>query len=466
MELRMNRRSFLASAALGGAGLVILKSHRSVWSYDSNQRLNIALAGVGGRGSWFVRTIPTLGENVVAMCDVNEQRAAEAFKRLPEVKRYHDFRKMLEEMNKQIDAVIVATPDHIHAPATSLAMKMGKHVLCEKPLTRSVYEARMMRETATKCKVATQMGNQGTASDAFRRSVELIQAGILGEIREIHVWNTGGGPGHREPPKGDFPVPDYLEWDLWLGPAAYRPYHPDWLHWHAWRDFGTGQLGNWGCHTMNVAFKALKFDSLWSAKPFGDSRPVIRVEAEVSEITKASFPRWEFIRYDVPPRGELPPVTLTWYNGRDGMEQKGIRRKMEELVGRTFDWTTDDGDEWKDWSRILLVGKNGMLFSNAHNTEFSLLPADKFKGFEGPPRSLPRSQGHEREWLDACRGGSPAMSNFDYAGPLAEFVLLGNVATQFEGKLEYDPLAMKIVNSSDANGALRRVYREGWSLLE
>jgi hypothetical protein len=463
MQTRMNRRDFLTRATFGGAGLLLLGSSRSARSYGANEKLNIAIIGVSGRGRWFVETIPKM-ENVVATCDVNDRRAAESLERLPEARRFYDFRKMLQEMDKQIDAVIIATPDHTHAVATACAMKMGKHVFCEKPLTHDVYEARMMREMAARCKVATQMGNQGTASEAFRRAVELIQAGVLGEIREVLVWNTGGGSGPRPLPKDSQPVPDYLKWDLWLGPAADRPYHRDWLNWHGWRDFGTGQLGNWGCHTMNLPFKALKFDSLWRAEPSGRDKPLIRLEAEVSEITRESFPHWEFIRYDIPARGELPPVTLTWYNGRTGLEEKGIRRKMEELVDRTFDWTTEDGDEWKDWSGIFIMGKNGILRSNAHNTEFTLLPEEKFKDFDRPPRSLPRSRGHEREWFDACRGGPPAMSNFDYAGPLAEFVLLGNVATLFGQQLEYDPVAMKIVNSPDADKALRREYREGWTL--
>ncbi len=464
MQSKMNRRDFLAKLTTGAAGLLILKNSRSVWGFESNQKLNIAIVGAGGRGSWFVRTIPSLGENVVALCDVNEKRAAESLKRFPKVKRFHDFRKMLQEMNKEIDAVIVATPDHIHAPASMMAMKMGKHVLCEKPLAHNVREARIMRETAVKCKVATQMGNQGTASEAFRRAVELIQAGVLGEIREVLVWNTGGGTGHRKPPTGKHAVPEYLQWDLWLGPAAYRPYHADWMNWHTWREFGTGQLGNWGCHQMNLAFKALKLDSLWYAESSAKARPVIGLQSEVSEIDKESFPRWEIVRYEIPARGASPPLKLSWLNGRDKLEKAGIRRQIEEFVGRPLDWTEKDGDEWKDWAGILVVGKEGLIYANAHNTEFSLLPERKFKGFEGPPRSLPRSPGHEREWILACKGGPPAMSNFNYSGPLAEFVLLGNVATLFSRKIEFDPLACKIVNNPEADKALRREYREGWSL--
>ena len=229
MKSRISRRQFLSSTFLGGTGVLILANSGSVSNYAANEKLFIAIVGVTGRGDWFVRTIPSLGEEVVALCDVNDRRAEAASKRLPNARRYHDFRKMLDEMNKEIDAVTVVTPDNTHAIISSTAMKAGKHVLCEKPLTHDVAEARALRETARKTKVATQMGNQGTASEAFRRSVELIQAGVLGEIREVLVWNTGGGPGHREPPKGEQPVPDYLKWDLWLGPAAYRPFHPDWL---------------------------------------------------------------------------------------------------------------------------------------------------------------------------------------------------------------------------------------------
>ena len=467
MESQVNRRTFLRNTALSGVSLLILKNSRSARSYQANEKLNIALIGVGGRGRWFVSTIPKMGTNVVAMCDVNERKASLSFKELPKAKKFYDFRKMLSEMDKQIDAVIIATPDHTHAAASAMAMKMGKHVFCEKPLTHNIYEARVLRETAAKCKVATQMGNQGTASKAFRRAVEIVQAGVLGEVREVHAWNTGGGPGERPYPTDEHPVPDYLHWDLWLGPAAYRPYNSRWLlNWHGWRDFGTGQLGNWACHTMNVVFKALRLDSLWKADASATSKQpsdrLVRLEAEVSGIHKETFPRWEIIRYDFPARGDMPPVRINWYNGAG--TAPGPRDQIEEMMGRQLDWGDAGEKRWRDHAGCLLVGTKGMLHSTGHNTSFTLLPEHKFKDFKGPSPSLPRSRGHEREWLDACKGGPPAMSNFDYAGPLTEFVLLGNVATQFEQKLEFDPLVMKIVNVAQANKALRREYRQGWSL--
>lgn len=463
MKPRINRRFFLRHTALGAVGLLILKNSRAAFSYEANEKLNIALIGVGGRGRWFVSTIPKLGTNVVAMCDVNERKASLSFKEIPKAKKYHDFRKMLSEMDKQIDAVIVATPDHTHAVASAMAMKMGKHVLCEKPLTHNLHESRVLRETAAKCKVATQMGNQGTSSEAFRRAVELVQAGVLGEVREVHAWNTGGGSGKRPYPSKVHTLPDYLKWDLWLGPAAYRPYNSRWLNgWHGWRDFGTCQLGNWASHTMNLPFKALKLDSLWKHDASTGADRLVRLKAEVSGIHKETFPKWEIIHYDFPARGDMSPVRINWYNGSG--QAPGPRDMIEEMMGRRLDWGDAGEKKWRDHAGCLLVGTKGMIHSTGHNMSFTLLPEDKFKDFKGPARSLPRSRGHEREWLDACKGGPAAMSNFNYAGPLTEFVLLGNVATLFGQRIEFDPLALKIVNVQEANEALRREYRKGWSL--
>ena len=466
MNTAVNRRALLKNAAIGGVGLVILGSSRSARSYQANEKLNVALVGVGGRGSWFVSAIPNCGENVVAMCDVNERKAEGSFKAMPLAKKYNDFRKMLDEMDKQIDAVVVATPDNTHAVVSAMAMKMGKGVLCEKPLTHDLHEARTLRRIAAEHKVATQMGNQGTASRGFREAVEIIQAGVLGDVREVHAWNTGGGAGERPRPTDEHPVPEYLHWDLWLGPAQYRPYNSRWLNWHTWRDFATGNLGNWASHTMNVIFKGLRLDSLWPAGASRGGTPsqggTFTLQAEVSGIHKDTFPKWEIVRYDFGTRGEMPPVRINWYNG--GGQAPGPRGKIEEMMGRRLDWGDAGEKKWQDHAGCLLVGSKGMLHSTGHNTSYTLLPKDKFEDFRPPASSLPRSRGHEREWLDACKGGPAAMSNFDYADPLAEFVLLGNVATQFEGKIEFEPGQMKIVNNAEANDALRREYREGWSL--
>jgi hypothetical protein len=463
MKSFLNRRAFLANTVLGGTGLLILQNSSSARSYQANEKLNVALIGVGGRGRWFVDTMPNLNTNVVAMCDVNERKASLSFKEIPQAKKYFDYRKMLDEIDKQIDAVVIAIPDHSHAAATAAAMKRGKHVFCEKPLTRLVSEARTMRRMAAECKVATQMGNQGTSSEAFRRAVELVQAGVIGEVREVHAWNTGGGPGDVPVPTDEHPMPDYLHWDLWLGPARFRPYNSRWLSsWHGWRDFGTGNLGNWASHTMNLPFKALRLDTLWNQQSGSADRKLVRLIPEVSSVNKHSLPKWEIIRYDFPARGDMPPVRINWYNGPG--QAPGPRLMIETLMGRPLDWGDAGEKKWADHSGCLLIGTQGMIHSTGHNMSFSLLPEEKFRDFEGPPRTLPRSPGHEREWLNACKGGPPAMSNFNYADPLAEFVLLGNVATLVGQTIEFDPVEMKIVNNAEADQALKYEYRQGWSL--
>jgi hypothetical protein len=484
MASRMNRRNFLRSAASAGAGLVILRNSRSVWSYQANEKLDVALVGVGGRGEWFADTIPRM-ENVVALCDANdrkivaaferwkesatrfaaspndwERRAAETYKRLCETKprTYADFRKMLDEMGSRIDAVVVATPDHTHAVAAAAAIRAGKPVFCEKPLTRTVHESRALRELARKYKVATSMGNQGTYSGAFRRALELIRTGALGEIKEVHVWNSGGGADRKEPPKGEEPAPEGLHWDLWLGPAASRPYHHEWMQRHLWREFGTCQLGNWGSHTANLGFMALKVHELWLAEPPKKPAPVIRIEAQSSGINKLSFPRWEIVKWEIPARAEFPPITIIWYNG----PAPGVREMVEPLKSSVSE---EREKGLTDFAGTLIVGAKGRIHTTGHNMSFRLLPEDQFKGVQRErPETVEGSRGPEQDWFAACRGGKPAWANFDYADALNEFLMLGNVATQFEGTIEFDPVAMKIVNNAAADALLRSEYRKGWSL--
>ena len=457
MNARISRRRFLGTSASLGAGLTILPAGFAR-GYSANEKLNVALVGVGGRGSWFVQTIPRIGESVVAMCDPNEQRAAESFQKLPAVPKYRDFRKMLDEKDREIDAVIVATPDNTHAVITAAAIKRDKHVYCEKPLTHDVAEARAVCELARKHGVATQMGNQGTATGDFRRGVELVQAGVFGQIQEVHVWNTGGS-GPRPKPQGEQPVPPTLDWDLWLGPAAWRPYHPDWMRWHAWRDFATGKLGNWGPHSANLPFMALKVDSLWTDDAKPPAAATLKLKAQVPEVLTDTFPRWEAIRWEVPARKDLPPIAIQWHNG-----YRAGRTRVEDLIGRQLDWGDAGKRKWKEHGGCLIVGSEGMLRATEHNSKIFLYPESKFSNFEGPPQTLPRSGSHEREWIAACKGGPKSMSNFDYAAPLIEFLMLGNVATQFPQELTFDPSTCKIVNHQEANAALQREYRRGWSL--
>ena len=483
MQGQVDRRSFLKTA-VGAAGLVILADFRSATSAQANERLNVALVGVGGRGTWFVDTIPKM-ENVVAFCDINESKLAAAFKRWKDLaarfatsqhnwerqaavqykrllkakpRTFADFRKMLDAMGGGLDAVVCATPDHTHAVISAGAIKAGKHVFCEKPLTRTLHESRALRQLARKHKVATSMGNQGTAGGRFRRSLELIRDGTIGQVKEVHVWNTGGGADRKKPPEGTSPVPDGLNWDLWLGPAAQRPYHRDWMKRNLWRDFGTCQLGNWASHTANLAFMALKVYALWQADPAAKTSAVLRVSAKVPAINRLSFPRWEVITWEIPARAEFPPITFTWYNGHP----PDSRDRLWELMGEKPD---PEGKRQFPYAGALIVGAKGTIHSTGHNMTFTLVPGDRFKGIETDrPKSVDRSRGHERDWFLACRGGKPAWANFDYASALNEFLMLGNVATQFEGTLQFDPIAMKIVNNAEADAALRCEYRNGWSL--
>jgi predicted dehydrogenase len=447
MKNRLGRRQFLKTAAAAGTGLVVLKDPRSAWGAPANERLNLALVGVGGRGTWFVGAIPRMNQNVVAICDVNDVKAAEALEKFPKVPRFYDYRTMLDEMDKSIDGVIVATPDSMHAPVSAEAMRRGKHVYCEKPLTKTVHEARVLRQMAREKKVATQMGNQGTASGPFRRALELLREGAIGDLKEVRVWNNGGGSNKPRPPEGSQPAPEYLKWDLWLGPAAERPYHREWMQWHAWRDFATGALGNWGAHSANLAFMALEVASLWAG-----GAASIRVEARISGLNRHAFPAHETVRWDVPARGTLPPISFHWHNGGENE----YRKVIEPIL--------DDGKKL-EWAGLVIVGSRGKLHATGHNATFRLLPEASFQGADRQqPKSLPHSPGHEMEWIRACRGEKPAWSNFDYSGPLTEFLLLGNVATLVEGPIEYDPAAGKITNSAEADRLLRREYRAGWTL--
>ena len=446
----LSRRSFLANSVLGGAGLLILSNSRTAFSYEANSKLNVAAIGVAGRGRPDIETVANHGENIVALCDVDQDRAAADFKKYPKARQFKDFRRMFDTMSKEIDAVIVATPDHTHAVAAAAALHRGKHVYCEKPLTRTVHESRVLRELARKNKVVTQMGNQGSASDGLRRAGELAWSGALGEFREAYVWF----PGSNHPmvrPAATVPVPATLDWDLWLGPAEFRPYEPEYApeKWRAWRAFGSGIIGDFGCHTGNLMFHALKLDQLWNPNKNGDARKVvIRLETTPSEYEVEGYPRSMVSVIDIPARGEMPPVKLTFNTGK--------RPPVELMLGYP------QGD-WGD----LVVGSKGSVFSdNPWNTSFALLPEDKFSDIKhGPPQSLlQRCSDHHIEWVEACKGNGTTFSNFDIGGPMTELMQLINLSTLCEGPLEYDTLSGKILNSHKASRLLHRDYRRGWKI--
>lgn len=449
MKTTFNRRTFLRQSAMAGAGLLILKNSKLVTAATANEKLNFAAIGVAGRGRDNINELVKLDTNLVALCDVDHHYAADTFKQFPKAKVYRDFRVMLDEIGNSIDAVVVSTPDHTHAVAAIAAMRRGKHVYCEKPLTRTVYEARRMRQVALETKVVTQMGNQGSASRDLRRGVELAWGGVIGEIRESHLW-FGGGNGPMKRPEEQPVPPATLSWDLWLGPAEERPFNPCYIEgkWRAWRAFGSGIVGDFGCHTANLLFRALKLSELWQA-PNGQKTPssVIRVESFPSERDAEGYPTASRTIVDLPARGLMPPVKLTVYAGQKPSE--------DLLLGYPR------GD-WGD----LLVGSQGSIYSSdPWNGNLILLPEKKFDGFKGgPPEIFPRGKSHYREWVDACKGIGKTFSGFEIGGPLTELMQLINLAAYVEGPVEFDPAECKALHSSKAKRLIHRKYRSGWRI--
>jgi len=436
----LSRRRFLGGTTAAATFSIIPRHVLGAPGQPSaNNKLNIANVGVGGMGSNDIRRVPS--ENTVAICDVDAHHAANAAKGFPRAKVYSNFRKMLETQ-KEIDAVMVATPDHNHAVVTMAALKMGKHVFCQKPLTHNVHEALEIAKAAKQAKVATQMGNQGQASEGARLISEYIWAGAIGKVREIHSWSNRRpdiSPRGIPRPKETPPVPDYLNWDLWLGPAPQRPYHPCYLPftWRGWWDFGTGVLGDIGCHNLSAAFKALKLgwpESVEACSTHWNAPP---------EIKNETAPLASIVTYRFAAGGNHPEIILRWYDG-------GMMPPLPKEVGARNLFQGDG---------TLIVGDQGMLFGA------QLLPEAKAKAFGKPPRKLPRSPGHYQEWVDACKGGKPAGSNFvDHAGQLAAVVLMGNVAIRTQEKLYWDAEKLRFKNSDAANRLLNPPYREGWTL--
>ena len=431
MSQRLNRRQMLRNTALAGVGTWIAGNRGVLAAGSPNQRLNIADIGPGGRGAQNLAACAR--ENLVAICDVDEQRAGNAWERFPKAKKYRDFRKMLDDMDKQIDAVIVSTPDHTHAVATMKALKMGKHVYCEKPLTHNVYEARRVAETAAKHKRVTQMGTQIHAGKNYRRVVELVQSGAIGPVEEVHVW-IGSSRTAQDRPEGNPPVPPHLDWNLWLGPAHDRPYSPAYVpyKWRFWWDFGTGEGGNFGCHFMDLPFWALKL------------RHPTTIETEGPPIDPQITPKPLVVRWQFPKRENLPPVKVTWYQGQ-GCPKPVVEKGAPK-------WGTG----------VLFVGSKGMLLSDY--SKRMLLPEAKFADFQPPEPTIPDSIGHHKEWIEACKTGGPTTCNFDYSGAVTETVLLGNVAFRTGRKLDWDPVNLKATNCPQADRFIRETYRQGWTL--
>jgi hypothetical protein len=463
MTQRTNRRKFLQTATAGATCLAIASS-LPARAAAADGKLRIALVGVGERGRGFIKKVASTGQNLVALCDADQWRIDRAGELPPGVRIYKDFRVLLDEMVDSIDAVIIATPHHSQPAISAAAIRRGKHVYCEKPIAHDVGEARAIRELVSKHNVVTQMGNQGVSTDPFRRILEQVEDGAVGEIREAYQWYVADANPKphemREPPADPTAIPEGLDWDLYLGPAADRPYDYKYMKWAGWRSFGTGMLGMGGAHSCHMTFNALNLRALWEGN---DGKPTtIHVEAECDEVGGQQFPKWEAVRFDVPARGAAPPARIHWFKGlQEDLVRLGAWEKLEKIAGRSLDWKGG----WAPTSGSLVVGDKGVVHTNMHNSECALLPLEKFPDQGGPPQRLPHSGSQEREWVDACLGRGPKpFSNFDYAAPVIELLLLGNVCTLLGRPIDYDPVAGKIIGDEDANRALRPPRRVGWSV--
>jgi len=482
----ISRRKFLGAAVASSLAFTYLPRRGG----GATERFYVAGMGGGGKGAGEVKDVTKAGGTFVALCDVDQQRAQGTLKAFPEAKRYQDFRVMLEK-EKGIDAVTVSTPDHTHAAASVMAMTLGKHVYCQKPLTHSIYEARVMAQAAAHYKVQTQMGNQAHAGEPIRRAVELVRAGIIGPVREVHAWTNrpiwpqGQGALDARKKLADQPKPDDLDWDLWVGPAPLRPYNGCYVpfKWRGWWDFGCGALGDMACHIMDMAYWALDLGSPLS------------VEAESGGLTQETGPDWSTITYQFAPRAAVgggalggavgpkaavqqPAVKFVWYDGK----KDGQQNAPHELLKRATDGAKfkeppqqeakakrakkktpagiDDPSRWD----MVLVGDAGTMVFRRSATDWIVAPGSRAEQFQDVPQTIRRVANEDAEWIEACRGGPKPLSSFDYSGPFTEMVLLGNLAVRLGRKIDWDAAALKAKNAPEADELIRREYRKGWQL--
>jgi predicted dehydrogenase len=455
----VSRRHFLHRTALGTGG-VLLGFPSIVRGQNLNSQISIGCIGVGGKGSSDVDDSANCGGKIVALCDVDSRMLAPKAAKYPDAKTFSDFRQMFEKMGSSIDAVTVSTPDHLHGLAAMTAMNLGKHVYCQKPLTQTVFEARELRRLAGGKKLATQMGNQGSAADGLRRAVEVIQAGVIGQPRELHVWsNRPIWPQGIDRPAGSDPIPKELAWNLWLGVAPERPFLKDVYHafkWRGWKDFGTGALGDMACHTVNMPFRALKL-----GYPSA-------VECEMaSRMHAETYPVSSRIRFEFPERDGLPPLKFWWYDGPPDTNFEPLR-PYPDIVA---DVVAMNGK--LPASGCLIVGDKGSVFSpDDYGSQFLLklkeekafTPSADHEAVKAVPITIPRSPGHNQEWFDMMKGGPPAYSNFDISAYLTEIILLGCVALRVgEGvKLDWNGPEMTSSNHPEAAEFVKRINRTGW----
>jgi predicted dehydrogenase len=449
-----SRRTFIA--ATGGLALNFMVVPRHVLGGPGfiapSERVNIGGIGAGGMGGGDIATVARLGANIVALCDVDDERAAGSFNAFPKARRYKDFRELIDKEEKNIDAVTVGTPDHIHAVASMAAIRAGKHVYCQKPLTHTLHECRELTKAARSAGVATQMGNQGHATEGARLTNEWIQAGIIGTVSEVHVWSDRAGKLWKQGigrPTATPAIPRTLDWNLWLGPIQKRPYNPAYapVGWRGWWDFGTGAMGDMGCHIIDHPVWALKLGppSVVEARTTieGSSLDAGRPNTETYPIAASLY-------YEFPARGDLPPVRMTWYDG--GL----MPAAPAELP---------PGERLPD-NGVLYIGSKGKLYHGSHGGMPQLLPRGLHDDAAQAKKTFERSPGHYEEWVAACKGGPRPVSNFDYAGPLTEIMLLGVLSLKAPGRrLEWDSENLKIKNAPELNHLVHTEYRSGWSLM-
>ncbi|MDD4872689.1 MAG: Gfo/Idh/MocA family oxidoreductase [Kiritimatiellae bacterium] len=434
-KIHFTRRQFIQQSVITTAGVWLAGCQTArPRRLSANEKLDIAIIGVAHRGGANLAGVG--GENIVALCDVDDKLLAAAAQKFPKAKTFVDFRRLIDE--RGIDAVVVSTPDHTHAVAGVMALRSGRHLYSEKPLTRTVSECRIVRDTAKKMGLVTQLGTQIHAGTNYRRVVELVKSGAIGTVGEVHVW-CGVSYGGKDAPSDTPPVPPELHYDLWVGPVPFVPYSPEYVpgRWRHWWAFGQGGLGDFGCHYMDLPYWAL------------DLKDPLAIEAEGPAVHPDSTAPWQIVRYEYPARGSQPPVKMTWYHGGKWPQQ------YAELLPK--------GDKaWK--SAVLFVGSKGYLLADYGRCK--LLPEDKFKDFVPPQPFIKDSVGHHKEWIEACKAGDPQMTtcNFDYSGALTETVLLGNVAYRSGSRFQWDAKNLKAINCPKADDFIQHVYRKGWRI--
>ena len=445
-KIRFTRRRFV-SAAAAIASFTIVPRHvlAAGGGTPPSEKLNIAGIGVGGMGAGDISAVAP-GNNIVALCDVDQQRAAGTLKNFPQAKQYRDFRKMFDELENKIDAVVVATPDHFHAVAAMAAIRRGKHVYCEKPLAHSVFEVRQLMKAAQEHKVVTQLGNQGHSFETIRMFCEWIWDGAIGNVHTIHAGCAAVNSGLDRLPQlhEQHAVPATLDWDQWLGPAQQRPYHPAYLPgaWRGWVPFGNGTVGDWTCHVVDPVFWALDLGAPQT------------IQAQVPDYDPKTqgdaFPKGERITYEFPAKGKRGPVTMHWYSGTEKIP------RPEAL----------EADRKGVETGAVVIGDKGTIMYGSHGAGgVRIIPEVKMKEYKTPDKSIPRVKEHHHDWLEAIRNGTQAGSDFSYGGPLTELAMLGVIAIKLPGtKLAWDAPAMRFTNCEEANPLVNPAYRAGWTL--